>query len=194
MATADFWRTFHHDGKISSGWWGWGVHAHLLSLHLPSRFHVQSCSVYAPAEWADTLILFHLYPYMYSVDNTTWIRRLGQDGETTRSIRATTLWQRWHSMLIEKMRNYNPIPQVASGGGQRWRPAAAAIGKTSQTATSGGRTVKYVWGESGALNIGHTRVFYRRHSCKGLQKGRWGGRRRQEDYSKFVSCSSQSWI
>ncbi len=25
------------DGKISPGWWGWGVHAHSLSLYLPSR-------------------------------------------------------------------------------------------------------------------------------------------------------------
>jgi hypothetical protein len=25
-------------------------------------------AVYAPAEWADTLTLFHLYKYMYSVD------------------------------------------------------------------------------------------------------------------------------
>jgi hypothetical protein len=28
VATAAFWRTLHHDGKISPGWWGWGVHAH----------------------------------------------------------------------------------------------------------------------------------------------------------------------
>jgi hypothetical protein len=24
VATATFWRTFHHDGKTSPGWWGWG--------------------------------------------------------------------------------------------------------------------------------------------------------------------------
>ncbi len=41
VAMADFWRTFHHEGKISPGWWGWGVHAHPLSLYLPSP--VQSC-------------------------------------------------------------------------------------------------------------------------------------------------------
>ncbi len=34
--------------------------------------HVQSCSVwYAPAEWADTLALFQLYQYMYSVGMST---------------------------------------------------------------------------------------------------------------------------
>jgi hypothetical protein len=35
-----FWRTFHHDGKISPGWWGWWggeVHALPLSIQLPSR-------------------------------------------------------------------------------------------------------------------------------------------------------------
>jgi hypothetical protein len=40
------------------------VHARPLS---PYYHHVQSCSVDAPAERADTLPLFHLYPYMYSV-------------------------------------------------------------------------------------------------------------------------------
>ncbi len=44
VATPAFWRTFHHEGKISPGWWGWGVHAHPLSLHLPSpvKFSVLS--------------------------------------------------------------------------------------------------------------------------------------------------------
>ncbi len=41
VATAAFWRTFHHEGKISPGWWGWGVHAHPLSLHLPSPVKLQ---------------------------------------------------------------------------------------------------------------------------------------------------------
>ncbi len=34
VATAAFWRTFSDGGKMSPGWWGWGVHAHPLSLHL----------------------------------------------------------------------------------------------------------------------------------------------------------------
>ncbi len=34
---ATFWRTFQNYGKISPAWWGWGVHAHPLSLDLPSR-------------------------------------------------------------------------------------------------------------------------------------------------------------
>ncbi len=38
VATATFWRTFHHDWKISPGCWGWWVHAHLLS---PSRAKLQ---------------------------------------------------------------------------------------------------------------------------------------------------------
>ncbi len=41
VATAAFWRTFSDEGKISPGWWGWGVHAHLLSLHLPSPVKLQ---------------------------------------------------------------------------------------------------------------------------------------------------------
>jgi hypothetical protein len=41
VATAAFWRTFSDVGKISPGWWGWGVHAHPLSLLLPSPVKLQ---------------------------------------------------------------------------------------------------------------------------------------------------------
>ncbi len=37
VAKATFCRTFHHKGKISLGWYRWGMHAHPLSLYLPSR-------------------------------------------------------------------------------------------------------------------------------------------------------------
>ncbi len=67
VAIADFWRTSHHDGEISSCWWGWGGGGARPS---PSAYfnHVRSCSVRSPAEMAgaDTLPLFHLYPYMQS--------------------------------------------------------------------------------------------------------------------------------
>ncbi len=36
VAIADFWHTFHHDGKISPGWRGWGYTPTPLSLCLPS--------------------------------------------------------------------------------------------------------------------------------------------------------------
>jgi hypothetical protein len=50
VATAAFWRTFSDEGKIGPGWWGWG-----------GAFTITSkVAVYAPAEWADTLTLFHL--------------------------------------------------------------------------------------------------------------------------------------
>ncbi len=41
VATAAFWRTFSHEGKIGPGWWGWGVHAYPLLLHLPSPVKLQ---------------------------------------------------------------------------------------------------------------------------------------------------------
>ncbi len=49
VAMTTFWHTFHHDGKISPTWWGWGVHALPLSLYLLSRV-----VVYTPAERADS--------------------------------------------------------------------------------------------------------------------------------------------
>ncbi len=68
VAIADFWRTSHR-------WWGWGgVDAH------PSQPNTitYKVAVYAPAERADTLPLFLLYPYMYSVVQTrSWSRRQG---------------------------------------------------------------------------------------------------------------------
>ncbi len=57
------WRTFSDVGKISPGWWGGGARPPpLITFTLTSKV-----AVYAPAEWADTLTLFHLYQYMYSV-------------------------------------------------------------------------------------------------------------------------------
>ncbi len=41
VVTSAFWRTFYHEGKISPGWWGGGVYAHPLSLHLPSPVKLQ---------------------------------------------------------------------------------------------------------------------------------------------------------
>ncbi len=41
VATAAFWRTFSDEGKIGPGWWGWGVHAHPILLHLPSPVKLQ---------------------------------------------------------------------------------------------------------------------------------------------------------
>jgi hypothetical protein len=53
-------RTFHHDGKMNPGWGGWGVHAH------PGHFNLFSITykiaVFAPAEGADTLLVFYPYP------------------------------------------------------------------------------------------------------------------------------------
>jgi hypothetical protein len=59
MVTDTFWRTFHPNEKISTGWWGWGC--------MPTPFHhmyrhVQHFVLYAPAERADTLPFFYSTP------------------------------------------------------------------------------------------------------------------------------------
>jgi hypothetical protein len=54
VATAAFWRTFNREGKISPGGEGTPTPFHYT-------YHHQYVAVYAPAEWADTLTLFHLY-------------------------------------------------------------------------------------------------------------------------------------
>ncbi len=47
-------------------------------------------AVYAPAEWADTLTLFHLYQYMYSVGRTLTLRSAtgGRRGKDDRKQKA----------------------------------------------------------------------------------------------------------
>jgi hypothetical protein len=70
VVIANFWRTSHHDGKISPGWWEWGVHAHPLSTY---DHHVRSCSVYAPAERQIHSLYFTIssLPFKYSVYSST---------------------------------------------------------------------------------------------------------------------------
>ncbi len=61
VATAAFWRTFSHEGKISPNWWGWGMHAHPLSLHFFffwggdlflffSSYNIQHCFICRPSD------------------------------------------------------------------------------------------------------------------------------------------------
>jgi hypothetical protein len=67
VATAAFWRIFSHEGKIGPGCGEGGgcTPTPLITFTITSKV-----AVYAPAEWADTLTLFHLYKNMYSVDLT----------------------------------------------------------------------------------------------------------------------------
>jgi hypothetical protein len=63
VVTAAFWRKFHHEGKISLAGKGAGARPPpFTTTTITSEF-----AVYAPAEWADTLTLFHLYQYIYSM-------------------------------------------------------------------------------------------------------------------------------
>ncbi len=57
VATSAFLRTFHHEGRISPGWWGGGGERPppFITFIITSKV-----AVHAPAEWAETLTLFHL--------------------------------------------------------------------------------------------------------------------------------------
>ncbi len=64
VATAAFWRTFHHGGKISPGGEG--------GVCTPTPFSssiTYKVAMNAPAERADTLTLFHLYPFVLCGDD-----------------------------------------------------------------------------------------------------------------------------
>jgi hypothetical protein len=100
-AMTTFWRTFHHDGKISPAWRGWRFARHVHPFHY-IFYHVwYKDIVYAPAERADTLSLFLLYPCMYvlyvyySVPAGTW------DGGGGKG-RA-----RYDNVNIEKLKHWN---------------------------------------------------------------------------------------
>ena len=56
VVKAAFWHTFHHEGKISlAGRVGGARPPPFTTITITSKV-----AVYAPAEWADTLTLFHL--------------------------------------------------------------------------------------------------------------------------------------
>ncbi len=61
VAMADFWRTFHHDGKMAAE--GGGTRPPSFTLYTIT-YKVAVC---APIERVDTLPLFLLYPCIYSV-------------------------------------------------------------------------------------------------------------------------------
>jgi hypothetical protein len=63
---ATFWRTIHHDGKISSAWWGGGARPPPFTLSIITSKVVVYSTLHA-AESADTLPLFPFYLYILSV-------------------------------------------------------------------------------------------------------------------------------
>ncbi len=94
VAMADFGRTFHHDGKICSGWWGWGVYAHPLSLYLPSHTKLQ-CT-YQLRGHIHTPSISSLF-YMYSVVQEHWHWSYPvwlYTGEMPRSLSRRESWSR----------------------------------------------------------------------------------------------------
>jgi len=68
-----FWRAFHHDGKNTMhGKDGWGTPPPFTIMYctvstFAYKVLVYKVLVYVPAERADTVTLFLLYPYPYSV-------------------------------------------------------------------------------------------------------------------------------
>ncbi len=66
VAIAAFWRTFRHDGKISRGWLGWGLHVHPLSLY---HHHLQSCGVRSNWEGRYALPISTLPLYVFCARN-----------------------------------------------------------------------------------------------------------------------------
>ncbi len=64
LAIATFWRTFHHDGKISPA--GEGGECTPTPYTITAITYNVVVSTRAPAERADSLPLFLLYPYIYS--------------------------------------------------------------------------------------------------------------------------------
>ncbi len=65
MATAAFWRTFNHDGKITQVSEAGGTRPTPFTI-LPSGTKLQ-CTLQLRGQISDMLPLFHLYTYMYSM-------------------------------------------------------------------------------------------------------------------------------
>ncbi len=64
MAMANFWRTFHQQGKISPGWWGQGAQAaplYYIYQNLPCLFQLRG-QIHSPISPLPLYVLFAL-PY-----------------------------------------------------------------------------------------------------------------------------------
>jgi hypothetical protein len=136
VAMADFWRTFHHYGKISPGCWGWGGGG-----CTPNPFHSiyhleQRCSV--RSSWAGRYTpRISSLPYMYSVVstpplcNTLWLST-----DSISQYKTALLWfaPPQHQGLrpnIKQFRNFitqgppPPITEHFSPRISKWRHSAS---------------------------------------------------------------------
>jgi hypothetical protein len=75
VVTSAFWRTFSHEGKIRPGWWGWGEHAHPLSLHLPSPVKLQ-CTLQLSGQMHNPCFISSKNMYSVPVTNSLKERHL----------------------------------------------------------------------------------------------------------------------
>ncbi len=141
MAIADFWRTSHHDGKISPGWWRWGVHAHPLSAYY---HHVQSCSARSCWEGRYTL------PYMYSLVEILSVYSTNEKRDVSKS--RAPLSGDWHP-VGEQLCGGPPLHHPNTGGGSLTHRCHGKHGRISILA-----------------KIRQLLLDYQYRTCRGLQR------------------------
>jgi hypothetical protein len=110
VAMADFWHTYHHDGKISPSWWGCGRKPmHPLSLYLLSCSMLQCTlqlrgkihSPYFISTPICTLWFSDLsFPYVYTMFATPLTKEVAQPNWRKRTKRML-FWLGWESNCVE---------------------------------------------------------------------------------------------
>jgi hypothetical protein len=101
VAMATFWRTFHHDGKISPAWlWGGGVYALPLSLYLPSRanFVVYTLQLRGQIHPISPLPLFVLCgACCLSIFHKWYFKTFKEHGNRFQGIDSASLYVAWQA-------------------------------------------------------------------------------------------------
>ncbi len=125
-AIAAFWRTFHHDGKISPGWCGWGSTPTRCCEEISRIFLIKVDGLHtSPYLYFHTLFLFFfqkisflslansdLFKFFslsctYRNDTSPWVLRVLNDSSMTRLFRSRMIWPH---------RLFPPFPSVSSTG------------------------------------------------------------------------------
>jgi hypothetical protein len=91
VATATFWPTCHHNGKISPGWWGWGCTPTSFTVPSHTKLRLQ---VHFPYLYST---LYGLWGPSLSMQNWLEKRRNLKRSNIRESVSSSKLWDSVHT-------------------------------------------------------------------------------------------------
>jgi hypothetical protein len=146
VAIADFWRIFHHDGKIIPGWRGGGGGGGCTPTPFHSITIKNKVAVYALAERAGTLTLLHLYP-ICTLWQELWISActpLTDWAWWEPQTREYIDW-RWPLSCVHSVMMMVFLAQLTEGGGHAHSPLLVYPLHSSYVTPSPARLARYCY-------------------------------------------------